>query len=577
MRTGDRGAFCDATGALRILGRVDDVVNVRGVRVDARAVEAALGAGVVVVFVDGGDASRGALVAFAEPGAAPDLGAVAAAARPSEVVRLDALPRGSAGKVDRAALRLLAEAKRGLDAPARRLPGAPPPPADVSAVEAWLRELYAALAPGDGDDFLRRGGTSLAAVEAAWRVNDAFGCDAAPADVRGVLELARLVAARARGASPPAKRARAAEEPAEVPAAPAEAPAAPAAPAGPRARAAALAPAWALDLGRCVDASAALVAGGRAVASSHAKRTVAVDVATGAAVWEARVGDAGDQAGVLGDASTEAAALVWDDLVFVGSYDGCLYALRAATGAVAWTFAAGGPVKRAAVRCGGDVVFGSHDRRVYRVSRAGARRWASGDLGGAVYASPAVAGDVVVAATTAGALVGLDADTGHRRWARRSGAPVYGTPALADGVLYYGDVGGAARAVSAADGGGVWVFTDGARTPIYAPPLVAGAAVYFGDDRGRLARRRRGDGAKEWTAALPGKLFAAPARVAAVLVAATTGGVVVVLREDDGALLARARLPAEVFSTPVVAGRRVLLGCRDDHLHALDLDVEYEA
>ena len=44
MRTGDRGAFCGATGALRILGRVDDVVNVRGVRVDARAVEAALGA-----------------------------------------------------------------------------------------------------------------------------------------------------------------------------------------------------------------------------------------------------------------------------------------------------------------------------------------------------------------------------------------------------------------------------------------------------------------------------------------------------------------------------------------------------
>ena len=153
-------------------------------------------------------------------------------------------------------------------------------------------------------------------------------------------------------------------------------------------------------------------------------------------------------------------------------------------------------------------------------------------------------------------------------------------------MLYYGDVGGAARAVSAADGGGVWVFTDGARTPIYAPPLVAGAAVYFGDDRGRLARRRRGDGAKEWTAALPGKLFAAPARVGAVLVAATTGGVVVVLREDDGALLARARLPAEVFSTPVVAPRlprsstctrsTVLLGCRDDHLHALDLDVEYE-
>ncbi|KAH8063590.1 hypothetical protein JL722_2771 [Aureococcus anophagefferens] len=351
--------------------------------------------GVVVVFADGGDASRGALVAFAEPGAAPDLAAVAAAARPSEVVRLDALPRGSAGKVDRAALRRLAEAKRGLDAPARRLPGAPPAPADVSAVEAWLRELYAALAPGDGDDFLRRGGTSLGA-------------------------------ARRPGAAPR-------------------------------------------------SAAAATSSSGPTTTASTGSR--------------ARARDGG----------------------------------RAATSAAR-----------------------------SRPPAAGRRRRRRDD---------------------AGALVGLDADTGRRRWARRSGAPVYGTPALADGVLYYGDVGGAARRGGRA----------ARRLGVHGRRADADLRAAARRGRRRLLRRRPGppraapprrrrqgvDGGA------PGKLFAAPR--AAVLVAATTGGVVVVLREDDGALLARARLPAEVFSTPVVAGRRVLLGCRDDHLHALDLDVEYEA
>ena len=115
-----------------------------------------------------------------------------------------------------------------------------------------------------------------------------------------------------------------------------------------------LEPKYAVDLGKCVDASAALFqfrdGTTGAIVSSHAKRCVALAAATGVVVWDARVGDAGRQSDVLDDASIEATALVvgaGDDekRAYVGAYDGCLYALDAATGAVAWTFATDGPVK----------------------------------------------------------------------------------------------------------------------------------------------------------------------------------------------------------------------------------------
>jgi outer membrane protein assembly factor BamB len=71
---------------------------------------------------------------------------------------------------------------------------------------------------------------------------------------------------------------------------------------------------------------------------------------------------------------------VWQRRVYVGSYDGTFYALDAATGDVAWRFAANGPISGSATIVDGLVYFSTLRGRTYALDAAnGRQRWTFGD------------------------------------------------------------------------------------------------------------------------------------------------------------------------------------------------------
>ena len=119
--TGDRAVL--EAGELRLLGRADDVVIVRGRNVDPREVERAIAAvpgveEVCVLGIDGPDGPRSVLRAVvAAPEGGVDARAVTEACRrelaaykiPRSVVVVAELPRTERGKVDRAAAAALGE------------------------------------------------------------------------------------------------------------------------------------------------------------------------------------------------------------------------------------------------------------------------------------------------------------------------------------------------------------------------------------------------------------------------------------------------------------------------------------
>jgi malonyl-CoA/methylmalonyl-CoA synthetase len=116
--TGDLGRF-DADGYLSIIGRQKDLIITGGLNVYPREVEVLLDAApgvresavIGVPHPDFGEAVLGVLVA--EPGAVPDLDAISAGLRdriarfkqPKALVVVEALPRNSMGKVQKAELR----------------------------------------------------------------------------------------------------------------------------------------------------------------------------------------------------------------------------------------------------------------------------------------------------------------------------------------------------------------------------------------------------------------------------------------------------------------------------------------
>ncbi|GAA4989042.1 hypothetical protein GCM10025734_15110 [Kitasatospora paranensis] len=180
FRTGDL-VRRRADGAFEFLGRADDQVKINGVRIEPGEVEAALTAHPEVVeaavrAVDGPDGIR-RLVAWTvttRPGAADDLAAhlrdrLPPALVPAHIAEIDALPRTSSGKTDRARL------PEPDWTPATPRDAAQPRTAEERIVLAAWRQLLDADGAGPDDDFFRLGGHSLMLTRLAAALTRASG------------------------------------------------------------------------------------------------------------------------------------------------------------------------------------------------------------------------------------------------------------------------------------------------------------------------------------------------------------------------------------------------------------------
>ncbi|TDV56266.1 non-ribosomal peptide synthetase [Actinophytocola oryzae] len=166
-RTGDL-ARLTATGEIDFLGRADDQVKVRGIRIELGEVERVLvgldprvADAAVLVAGSGGDAHLIGFVAApgdVDPAALrEDLAArLPAYLVPAWLSRLDEFPLTGNGKLDRRALAALAGDHR----PATRLVAPPRGPVEREVAEIW-RELLPDNDFGREDSFFAVGGTSL--------------------------------------------------------------------------------------------------------------------------------------------------------------------------------------------------------------------------------------------------------------------------------------------------------------------------------------------------------------------------------------------------------------------------------
>ena len=194
-RSGDR-ARIGGDGAVDYLGRLDEQIKIRGVRIEPGEVEAAVRAHpevadaavlatssppLLTAFVQG----RGGTAPRAEELRRAVLGRLPAALVPSVWIGVDALPRTPSGKVDRRALRRRLEHPEGGagdDAARQVVRRRPRGPVETTLAELWRQALHLdADAPPlhRADDFFALGGHSLAAVRLAGRMRRAFGVEPA--------------------------------------------------------------------------------------------------------------------------------------------------------------------------------------------------------------------------------------------------------------------------------------------------------------------------------------------------------------------------------------------------------------
>ena len=211
--------------------------------------------------------------------------------------------------------------------------------------------------------------------------------------------------------------------------------------------------AWSVHAGASVVGSPAQSHdGGLLFWGTNEGALLALRAASGVRAWEFLTNGAivsTPSVGYLGGSSSGAG-----EVVYCGSSDGSLYALHATNGTLVWAFNTSGALLASpGIRTASDsaVVFGSQDGSVYCLAGdSGEVLWTTPTSGAApVTSSPTIGGDgTVYIGDDSGVLYALENSTGAVLWTYQTGAAIVSSPALAaQGVLYLGSLDGTLSAL----------------------------------------------------------------------------------------------------------------------------------
>lgn len=251
--------------------------------------------------------------------------------------------------------------------------------------------------------------------------------------------------------------------------------------------------------------------------------------------------------------------------LYLGAYNGTLYALDKQSGAASWVLRLGDTIG-SSVAVVDDALyvavetFSPPDGYVAKLDRrTGEIRWQSGWLGEQAHSTPTVSSELglVFVGANNGVLRALSVDDGTERWRLACDGAIKGTVALDHGVLAFGTMGGSLYAVDARTGGVRWQRALGGKTRSSATVVGDAGLVVIGADDGTLAAFDLDSGQRRWALATDQHPY--PASATAVRDA---NGAWVLLAPCDsktlcvvsavGVVIRRFELGADLTGTPTV-------------------------
>ncbi|XP_060102373.1 beta-alanine-activating enzyme [Heteronotia binoei] len=335
---------------------------------------------------------------------------------------------------------------------------------------------------------------------------------------------------------------------------------------------------WKSDLGKCVDASPLVVIpvidqlSASVYIGSHSHAIQAVDLYSGKVKWERCLTDR---------IESSACVSVCGNFIIVGCYNGLVYVLRSSNGETKWTYVAEDAVKSSAVTdpSTGLVFIGSHDQHVYALDIYKEECvWKLNSDAGAVFSSPYLnlLPHHLYVATLRGLLLALNPVTGSPVWKSVCGKPVFSSPHCNKDCVCVGCVDGNFYCFSHF-GEKVWQFSTNG--PIFSSPCLSSFTreVFFGS-HDHFTYCCNMEGNLMWKFETTSTVYATPfvfhshdLEDKTLLAVISTDGRIWILNAKTGAVEGSGELPGEVFSSPVIWGTKLVVGCRNNYVYCLDL------
>lgn len=329
-----------------------------------------------------------------------------------------------------------------------------------------------------------------------------------------------------------------------------------------------------------------IVAEGRIYAMDAGTQLAAIDAATGRRLWTFDVEPPRESAGGSGGG-----VAYGEGRVYAATGYAQVIAIDAATGKEIWRQSVTAPLRAGPTVAGTRLFVDSVDNQVHAFDAATGRKlWShsgiaetAGLFGGS---SPAVDGNVVVAAFSSGEIFALRADNGRVLWSDSlagalradpvsSLADIRGLPVIVRGQVIAATNAGRTVAIDLRSGGRLWEQNAGSQVT----PWVAGDFVFVTTTDAELACLSRIDGRVRWVTRLPmfrdekarrGRIFyTGPVLAGSRLFLANSQGRGLVVSPESGEIVSEVRLPGAAYITPIVAGGTVYVLTDDADLVAL--------
>jgi outer membrane protein assembly factor BamB len=259
-----------------------------------------------------------------------------------------------------------------------------------------------------------------------------------------------------------------------------------------------------------------------------------------------------------------------DGTVYVGSFDGRLYAINP-DGTQKWASSrVGSDFSSPAIGVDGTVYVGSVGGRLYAFNLDGTQKWAF-LTGAPVQSSPAIGGDgTIYVGSNNGHVYAIHPD-GTQKWAFLTEGNVFSSPAIGgDGTIYVGSDDRNVYAISS-DGGQRWVFPTGLFVQS-SPAIGVDSTIYVGSDDGHLYAINP-DGTQKWAFVVQGGVPSSPAIGAdgTIYVGWESDRAGLVAINPDGTQKWVFALGDVVFSSPAIGqDGTVYVGSGLNELHAIN-------
>jgi len=256
-------------------------------------------------------------------------------------------------------------------------------------------------------------------------------------------------------------------------------------------------------------------------------------------------------------------------LIVVGSEDYTFYALEYRTGRINWTYQTNGKIRGTARVAHGHVFFGSDDGKLYALVAQNGRYLWEYDMAAPVRTQPWVTNDLIICGNEDGELAAIEL-SGNKKWSFRAKRAITSSPYVdLEGICYFGSFDGHLHAVQATDGWRIWRFRTG--RPVVSSPVVDGTHVYFGATDGTFYAVNTQTGKDRWKFSAEAPIIGSPIVHGESVYFGDTEGTFYCLNISDGKERWNFKANAGITSAPLIAHGKILITSMDNTVYALPL------